>query len=44
MKYKIKITFKDNDIEYYFSQHTDVSKLLPHYYLKDIRLIEIITM
>ena len=43
MKYEIKITFKNDDIERYYSQHTDVSRLLPHYYLKDIRSIEIIT-
>ena len=43
MKYTLKITFKNDDIEHYFSQHTDVSKLLPHYYLKDIRQIEVIT-
>lgn len=41
MKYKLKITFKDNTVEEYFTNHLNVENILPSEYLKDIKTINI---
>ena len=41
MKYKLKITFKDNTTEKYYSNHLNIEYILPKKYLNDIKTINI---
>ena len=41
LKYTVKITFLNGDVEHYMSEHTDVSKLLPTNEVEEVKLIEI---
>lgn len=41
LKYTVKITFLNGDVEHYMSEHTDVSKLLPISEVEEVKLIEI---
>jgi len=42
LKYTVKITFEDGEVEHYMSEHTDVSKLLPDSAVEEIKFIEIL--
>ena len=41
LKYTVKITFENGDVEHYMSEHTDVSKLLLPSDVEEIKFIEI---
>ena len=41
LKYTVKITFTNGDVEHYMSEHTDITKLLPPNEVEEVQFIEI---